>query len=708
MPSASLIYCPQCCECNLSEENGLYKCAVCGALISLEEKKNIEEKLDAALARGEEANLGKLRNLLKAELNAEYPTPSEILSCCNSILSILPDDPIANIVKAFYRRHNHRKEYQSMLGSVKTRLSDYQKKMVYPYVIGLCELIDAPAVRGFLIAQGDEGKLGEVDLALMQREIEDDLFANVPRDVFICHAHADMEKIKPLLDRLEQDEGYTLWYSERNLPKDTENYKANITKAIENCSVFLVFASSLCMASKDVQWELDVADQLKKTRRIEYRLEDRGNNVRFKHFFDGIQWVDGAHHEDYDLLAERIYSALRQEEPAVVAPAVVAEPPKSEPVIEPKPEPKPELAPEPKPEPKPKPAPKQKPKPEPKPSSNVVPDLSGLGEQINHTVQSALASAGIGSNPQQASQEDMQAYDDFMADFMPTVEKPKPKPKPEPKPQPKPEPDDSEYDIDALMAEVLERATRTTKPRGKAKPAPKPVPGEKKPSPESDFKWKIEPEGAVVVSYLGKSNDVVIPSEYKGRPVIAIGPLAFFGKIAIESVSMPNSILTIGNSAFYKCTALKSISWSTSIKTIGAFAFNSCISLEGVVLPIGNLESIGDLAFHGCSSLTTFMTHLVRPGGYSLGSRAFEMCSSLQRVSTAAMNSIGKEAFNYCHALRELTLYAKGLKHVGPSILNGCSRDIKLIVEGEEKMMAGWDKNWNKSGVLSRFKYKLG
>ena len=338
-----LILCPNCCESNLTQEGNLFRCAVCGALVTDEEKRSIEDRIESALSHGQESDLGKMRYLLKGELSAEFPDQLAILSDCENILRILPEDPIASTLKAFFRKAQHRKEYHFLLSHLPA-LSVYQKKLLYPYIIGLCDHVDAPSVKPFLIAQGDRERLPEVDEALKQRDLEADLFANVPRDVFVCHAHADYGRIKPLMDRLEEEEGFTLWYSERNLPKDTDNYKTNIENAIENCSIFLVFASSVSMASRDVQWELDVADKLGKRKRLEYRLEDRNNNIRFKYFFDGIQWIDGAHGEDYSLLAEKIFLSLKEKEPAPAS----------------KPEPVPASKPEPEPKPTPQPSPAQK------------------------------------------------------------------------------------------------------------------------------------------------------------------------------------------------------------------------------------------------------------------------------------------------------------------------------------------------------------
>ena len=192
----------------------------------------------------------------------------------------------------------------------------YQKNLLYPYVIDLAERRDESAITAFLEAQGDKKELKRLENALKKRDEEADLYANVHRDVFVCHSHEDIERIKPLIEKLESEQGWSFWYSERNLPLDVSNYKENIEKAIANCEVFLVFSSQLCMASADVNWELDVADALGKTKRLQYRLEDRNNNIRFKHFFNelGIQWINGFEEDNYELLAKRIYELLKQKD----------------------------------------------------------------------------------------------------------------------------------------------------------------------------------------------------------------------------------------------------------------------------------------------------------------------------------------------------------------------------------------------------------
>ncbi len=305
-----LLLCPNCNEGKLTQENGFFRCAICGSLLSMEEKKDIEERIEEAISRGIKADLGVLRHQLNDELEADYPDPDIIIERCDDILRVLPEDILATAIKRFYRRKSHRKQYHQFLLDPSVKLNAYQKKALYPYLIDKSEAIDEQEAKAFLKNQGDESLFPRLQKALERRSVEEELYANVTRDVFICHARKDLERIMPLLNKLEQEDCYRIWYCERNMPIDVRNYRDYIQAAIGKCEVFLVFASSVSMQSEDVQWELDTAEKLGKTKRLEYRLEDRNNSVRFKHFFQGIQWIDGAEKDNYGLLSERIYELL--------------------------------------------------------------------------------------------------------------------------------------------------------------------------------------------------------------------------------------------------------------------------------------------------------------------------------------------------------------------------------------------------------------
>ncbi len=65
--------------------------------------------------------------------------------------------------------------------------------------------------------------------------------------------------------------------------------------------------------------------------------------------------------------------------------------------------------------------------------------------------------------------------------------------------------------------------------------------------------------------------NLVIPSTYKGKPVVAIGDFAFWSNHNIKTVVIPDSVEKIGEFAFYNCTQLESISIGKSVSQIGDF-----------------------------------------------------------------------------------------------------------------------------------------
>ena len=60
-----------------------------------------------------------------------------------------------------------------------------------------------------------------------------------------------------------------------------------------------------------------------------------------------------------------------------------------------------------------------------------------------------------------------------------------------------------------------------------------------------------------VGTYQG--TDIVIPAEYNGKAVTAIGNLAFSGCSDLTSITIPDSVTSIGRFAFGSCTGLTSI-----------------------------------------------------------------------------------------------------------------------------------------------------
>lgn len=131
----------------------------------------------------------------------------------------------------------------------------------------------------------------------------------------------------------------------------------------------------------------------------------------------------------------------------------------------------------------------------------------------------------------------------------------------------------------------------------------------------------IDENSYKLVSYIGSSTDVIIPTEYNGIPITRIeancfkgnttissvvipegvtsmGNAVFYGCAKLESVTIPSTVTNTGNAAFYNCTSLKSVKIADGVKTIGNSAFRGCISLESITIP-ESVTTIGAQAFYG-------------------------------------------------------------------------------------------------------------
>lgn len=80
--------------------------------------------------------------------------------------------------------------------------------------------------------------------------------------------------------------------------------------------------------------------------------------------------------------------------------------------------------------------------------------------------------------------------------------------------------------------------------------------------------------GYVVQSYVGADTIVVLPGEYDGTPVTAIGDNAFANRSDVTQVSVPEGVISIGSGAFYGCSSLQVLALPDSLMEIGANVFD--------------------------------------------------------------------------------------------------------------------------------------
>ena len=187
----------------------------------------------------------------------------------------------------------------------------------------------------------------------------------------------------------------------------------------------------------------------------------------------------------------------------------------------------------------------------------------------------------------------------------------------------------------------------------------------------SGLDYEVNEDGKTcTVTGMGVCNDtdVVIPEYIDGYQVTAIGKTAFWSRIWITSVTIPDSVVSIGRSAFEDCEQLKSITLSSSLETIGIHAFQGCRSLKTISLP-DSLILIDSGAFSGCNALTEV---IIPDRITSISSGMFSDCKKLMSLTLpAGITDIGDGAFAGCPNLviiefKGTTVQWKAINHMSP------------------------------------------
>lgn len=182
--------------------------------------------------------------------------------------------------------------------------------------------------------------------------------------------------------------------------------------------------------------------------------------------------------------------------------------------------------------------------------------------------------------------------------------------------------------------------------------------GEKAIDPGELFEFSLSGEQGeqfyIIEEYIGNSKKIVIPSEYNGIPIRAIGDHAFDAK-GLKSAVISEGIVEIGVGAFGWNRELKEISIPQTVEIIGNLAFESCDSLKELVIS-QNLKVLGEQAFGNCGSLK----EVVIPGNITIINLAtFSGCDSLKKVEILeGVQEIGVCAFSFCDSLEEIIIPA--------------------------------------------------
>ena len=206
---------------------------------------------------------------------------------------------------------------------------------------------------------------------------------------------------------------------------------------------------------------------------------------------------------------------------------------------------------------------------------------------------------------------------------------------------------------------------------------------------------------------------ITIPSS-----VTSIGEGAFVFCTGLTSVTIPSSVTSIGESAFYNCSGLTSVTIGEGVTSIGNYAFSFCSGLTSVTIP-SSVTSIGNYAFAGCSGLTSITVEagnakyhsagnclietesktliagcnnsVIPDDGNvtSIGNCAFYGCSGLTSVTIGSgVTSIGDRAFYNCSGLTSVTI-GSGVTSIGDRAFNDCDRLVEVYNQSSLNITKG-------------------
>ncbi len=143
--------------------------------------------------------------------------------------------------------------------------------------------------------------------------------------------------------------------------------------------------------------------------------------------------------------------------------------------------------------------------------------------------------------------------------------------------------------------------------RGKGRASVARTPEKKKAAPAVKFTTRDGNGGVIITGHEGElPEDLVIPSEINGSPVVEIGANAFKSR-KIRSLVIEEGVRALHDWCFFDCHDLTSVTLPNSVISIGLCAFNDCWNMKTFTFPegvrtLGTLvldESVTELHFEG-------------------------------------------------------------------------------------------------------------
>lgn len=213
---------------------------------------------------------------------------------------------------------------------------------------------------------------------------------------------------------------------------------------------------------------------------------------------------------------------------------------------------------------------------------------------------------------------------------------------------------------------------------------------------QQELEYSLSSDGSFYkVTGLGTvtSENVVIPSSYKGLPVKTVGTKAFANNTSVKSVDIPSSVTIIGDGAFSGCTALTAVFIPSSVENMGRSVFLGCSDTLLIKLQATSIPSAWGDVWNGSNAQVKLGATSISDGASASGTESqglkFTLSSGAYTVTGIGtckdtdivipkthdgkpVNAIAKEAFKNCKNVKSITM-TSDVTSIGRAAFEGCT-----------------------------------